>query len=247
VKDQGSGSHSQSNNLADMKKVLIIEDELNMVTGLKDNLEFEGYETDTAMDGRSGLQKILNGFYDLILLDVMLPEISGFDICRAARREGINTPIILLTARGEEIDKVVGLELGADDYITKPFSLRELLARIKAILRRSASENTESSESEFVMIGNIKVNFKNYLAYEGSSEIKMSYKEFEVLHYLYKNAGKIIHRDDLISTVWSIDYDINTRTVDNFIVKLRQKVEADSNNPKVILTVHGMGYKMILS
>jgi DNA-binding response OmpR family regulator len=230
-----------------MKKILIVEDELSMIKGLKDNLEFEGYEVDTAMEGRSGLQKILQSGYDLILLDIMLPEVSGFDICRTVRREGVNTPIILLTAKGEEIDKVLGLELGADDYITKPFSLRELLARIKAILRRSTTGKEENAESEFINIGNIKVNFKNYMAFEGTSEIKMSYKEFEVLHYLYKNAGKIIRRDDLISGVWSIDYDINTRTVDNFILKLRQKIEADSNNPKIILTVHGMGYKMILS
>ena len=229
-----------------MKKILIVEDELNMVNGLKDNLEFEGYEVDTAIEGKTGLQKILKFQYDLILLDIMLPEVSGFDICRTARKEGINTPIILLTAKGEEIDKVLGLELGADDYITKPFSLRELLARIKAILRRSTGLE-DGAESEFVTIGNIKVNFKNYVALEGGGEIKMSHKEFEVLHYMYENAGKIIHRDDLISRVWSIDYDINTRTVDNFILKLRQKIEADANKPKIILTVHGLGYKMILS
>jgi len=151
-----------------------------------------------------------------------------------------------LTAKGEEIDKVLGLELGADDYITKPFSLRELLARIKAILRRAPAGKAESVDSEFIRIGNISVNFKNYLALEGKSEIKMSYKEFEILHYLYMNAGKIIQRDDLMSDVWGIEYDISTRTVDNFILKLRQKIESDSNNPKIILTVHGIGYKMIL-
>jgi DNA-binding response OmpR family regulator len=227
-----------------MTKILIIEDELNMAQGLKDNLEFEGYEVEIATDGRSGQQKILKCMYDLILLDVMLPELSGFDICKNVRKEGIKVPIILLTARGEEIDKVLGLEFGADDYITKPFSLRELLARIKAILRRSPKE--ENSEPEFVSLGRIKVNFKNYMALEGSSEIKMTHKEFELLHFLFKNAGKTVHRDDIISTVWSIDYDINTRTVDNFILKLRQRIETDSNNPKVILTVHGIGYKMIL-
>lgn len=229
-----------------MKKILIIEDELNMVNGLKDNLEFEGFEVDTALEGKSGLQKILQCHYDLVLLDIMLPEVSGFDICKAARKEGVTTPIILLTAKGEEIDKVLGLELGADDYITKPFSLRELLARIKAILRRSPHIKEESAESELIYIGNIKVNFKKYLALKGTCEIKMSYKEFEVLHYLYENSGKIIHRDDLISAVWSIDFDITTRTVDNFILRLRQKIEVDPNNPKIILTVHGLGYKMIL-
>ena len=229
-----------------MKKILIIEDELNMVNGLKDNLEFEGYEVEIAMEGGSGLERIMQNKYDLILLDIMLPQISGFDICKAVRKEGINTPIVLLTAKGEEIDKVLGLELGADDYITKPFSLRELLARIKAILRRVQNENEEGLEPEFISIGNIKVNFKNYLAFEGTNEIKMSYKEFGILHYLYLNAGKIIQRDDLMSDVWGIEYEISTRTVDNFILKLRQKIEVDPNNPKIILTVHGIGYKMIL-
>jgi DNA-binding response OmpR family regulator len=229
-----------------MKKILIVEDELNMVRGLKDNLEFEGFEVDTAMEGNTGLQKILQNKFDLILLDVMLPGISGFDICKAARKEGVNTPIILLTAKGEEIDKVLGLELGADDYITKPFSVRELLARIKAILRRAPTGKEVSVEPEYISIGNIKVNFKNYIAFKGTNEIKMSYKEFEILHYLYMNAGKIIQRDDLMSDVWSIDYEVTTRTIDNFILKLRQKIEADPNNPKIILTVHGVGYKMIL-
>jgi DNA-binding response OmpR family regulator len=229
-----------------MKKILIVEDELNMVNGLKDNLEFEGYEVDTALEGHTGLQKILKYSYDLILLDIMLPEVSGFDICKTARKEGINTPIILLTAKGEEIDKVLGLELGADDYITKPFSLRELLARIKAILRRSPVGKDENGDQDFVLLGKIKVNFKNYVAFEGTSEVKMSHKEFEILHYLYMNAGKIIQRDDLMSDVWGIEYDISTRTVDNFILKLRQKIEVDPNNPKIILTVHGIGYKMIL-
>jgi len=227
-----------------MTKILIVEDELNMAQGLKDNLEFEGYEVDTAAEGRTGLQKILQNGYDLVLLDVMLPELSGFDICKAARKEGVNTPIILLTARGEEIDKVLGLEFGADDYITKPFSLRELLARIKAILRRSPKE--ENAEPEFISLGRIKVNFKNYIALEAADEIKMSHKEFELLHFLFKNAGKTVHRDDIISSVWGIDYEITTRTVDNFILKLRHKIEADPNNPKVVLTVHGVGYKMIL-
>ena len=229
-----------------MKKILIVEDELSMVNGLKDNLEFEGFEIDTAMDGNSGLQKVLQNQYDLILLDVMLPGVSGFDICKGARKEGVSTPIILLTAKGEEIDKVLGLELGADDYITKPFSLRELLARIKAILRRPPIGIAGTVEPEFIDIGNIKVNFKNYVALKGKNEIKMSYKEFEILHYMYMNAGKIIQRDDLMSDVWSIDYEVTTRTIDNFILKLRQKIEADPNNPKIILTVHGIGYKMIL-
>ena len=228
-----------------MKKILIVEDEPNMVRGLKDNLEYEGFQVDTCMEGESGLQKILNFTYDLILLDVMLPGISGFDICKTARREGINTPIILLTAKGEEIDKVLGLELGADDYITKPFSLRELLARIKAILRRTTNVGEESNDKEFTVIGNIRVNFKTYSANDSKGEVKMSHKEFEVLHYLYMKIGKTVNREDLMNDVWGIEFEISTRTIDNFILKLRQKIEVDPNNPKIILTVHGTGYKMI--
>lgn len=229
-----------------MKKILIVEDELNMIQGLKDNLEFEGYSVDMAMEGNAGMQKILQNQYDLVLLDVMLPGISGFDICKTARNKGISTPVILLTAKGEEIDKVLGLELGADDYITKPFSLRELLARIKAILRRIPETTGQNGEPEFIRIGNLSVNFKNYQAMEGEEEIKLSHKEFEVLHYLYQNIHKTVHRDDIMSNVWGIDYDITTRTIDNFILKLRQKIEADPNNPKIIHTVHGVGYKMVL-
>lgn len=228
-----------------MKRILIVDDEKNMVTGLKDNLEFEGYQTDVAYDGPSGLEKITGNQYDLILLDVMLPGMSGFDICKAARKQGIETPVILLTAKGEEIDKVLGLELGADDYITKPFSIRELLARIKAILRR-VPENEEVAGSVLTDIGNIRVNFKNYQAFHGNQEVKMTLKEFEILNYLWKNLNKTVHRDDLMSNVWGIDYDITTRTVDNFILKLRQKIETDPNNPKIIITAHGVGYKMVL-
>jgi DNA-binding response OmpR family regulator len=229
-----------------MKKILIVEDEAHMLQGLKDNLEFEGYEVDTASQGETGQEKILSNKYDLILLDVMLPKVSGFDICKAARKQGINTPIILLTAKGEELDKVLGLELGADDYITKPFSLRELLARIKAILRRTGNGNTSANTDETVVIGTLTVHFKNYEASVNGESVKMSHKEFEILRYLYEHPGETIHRDDLMSEVWGIDYEVTTRTVDNFILKLRQKIEPDPNHPKIIHTVHGIGYKMVL-
>ena len=227
-----------------MAKILIVEDEIGMLNGLKDNLEFESYEVDTASEGKTGLEKVLHNRYDLIVLDVMLPHISGFDICKTARKEGVNTPIILLTAKGEEIDKVLGLELGADDYMTKPFSLRELLARIKAILRRSGGNSGDTAEQ--IEIGNLNINFKTYEARIGEAEVKMTHKELEVLHFLYKNLNKTVHRDDLMSEVWGIDYEVTTRTVDNFILKLRQKIEADPNNPKIIHTVHGIGYKMVM-
>ncbi len=227
-----------------MPRILVVEDEPSMRLGLKDNLEFEGYEVEFADDGEIGYKKITNQKYDLILLDVMLPKMNGFDVCKKVRSEGVKTPIILLTAKGEEIDKVLGLELGADDYVTKPFSLRELLARIKAVLRRSG----EISESDLleVEIGELVVNFSNYSAHNNGNEISMSHKEFELLQYLWKNKNRAVSRDDLLKEIWNQEIFTTTRTIDNFIVKLRQKVEEDANKPKIILTVHGVGYKLIL-
>ena len=214
-----------------------------MLSGLKDNLEIEGYSVDTADDGQKGLDKILKEPYDLVLLDVMLPGLSGFDVCRQARKTGIDTPIILLTAKGEEIDKVLGLELGADDYMTKPFSLRELFARIKAVLRRTRSSG-ELDEEE-VHIGALTFNFPNYEAFRGKVPEKLTHKEYDFIHHLWKNRNRVVSRDDLLDNVWGTDYVPSSRTVDNFILKLRQKIESDPNNPKIILTVHGVGYKLI--
>lgn len=225
-----------------MPDILIVEDEPNMRLGLKDNLEFEGYEVEFADDGEAGLQKILDNDYDLILLDVMMPKMSGFDVCRAIRKKGITTPVILLTAKDQEIDKVLGLELGADDYVTKPFSLRELLARIKAVLRRGENLKTDDVN---VRIGKIDVNFQNYTAYENEVSVQMSHREFEILNYLWKHRNKVVSRDDLLEKIWGYDETPTTRTVDNFILKLRQKTEKDSNHPKIIITVHGIGYKLI--
>ena len=225
-------------------RILIIEDEKAMLLGLKDNLEYEGYEIDTAEDGATGLEMISQDNHDLILLDVMLPALSGFDVCKQARQQGIATPIILLTAKGEEIDKVLGLELGADDYMTKPFSLRELLARIKAILRRTDTK-TRQKENTTTSIGSLEVNFQNYEAFKDGAAVRMSYKEFDFLHYLWEHRNQVVSRDDLLDNVWGTDYIPSSRTVDNFILKLRQRIESDSNNPKIILTVHGVGYKLI--
>ena len=226
-----------------MTKIFIAEDELNMRKGLQDNLEFEGYEVNCAEDGEEALEQIKKNSYDLIILDVMMPKMSGFDVCKAARKIGIETPIILLTAKGEEIDKVLGLELGADDYVTKPFSLRELLARIKAILRRSG--NKVSPSGVFEKIGNLNINFTAYTANSNGKEISLSHKEFEILSYLWKKRNTTVSRDDLLNEVWGYEESPTTRTVDNFILKLRQKIEKDPNNPKIILTVHGVGYKLI--
>lgn len=228
-----------------MPKILICEDEPGMRMGLKDNLEFESYEVDLAEDGEIGLNKILKNKYDLIILDVMMPKMSGFDICKSVRKNGITTPIILLTAKGEEIDKVLGLELGADDYVTKPFSLRELLARIKAILRRGELTGKEIDDKD-MQIGQLTINFGTYQAKVKNKEVQMSHKEFEILHYLWKKKNATVSRDELLTEVWGFEESPTTRTVDNFILKLRQKIEKDSNHPQIILTVHGVGYKLVL-
>jgi len=225
-----------------MARILIVEDEEQMRLGLRDNLEYEDYQVDMAADGEEGLQKIFDNEYDLILLDVMLPKKSGFDICREARAKNIKTPILMLTAKGEEIDKVLGLELGADDYITKPFSLRELLARIKAILRRYNLSETGSRVDQY---GKLSVNFDTYEAYENGEAITMSHREFEVLRFLSNHKNETVERDTLLSEIWGYDNMTTTRTVDNFILKLRQKLEMDPAHPKHILTVHGIGYKYI--
>ncbi len=227
-----------------MLPILIVEDEPSMLMGLKDNLEFESYQVDTAEDGEIGLEKICSNQYSLILLDVMLPKISGFDICKKAREKGIETPIILLTAKGEEIDKVLGLEFGADDYITKPFSLRELLARIRAVLRRTVNHSPQVEESK-VQIGRLSMNFISFEGFVDADEVKMSHKEVEILHYLWTNRNQIVSRDDLLDQVWGTDYQPTSRTIDNFILKLRNKIEEDPNHAKTILTVHGVGYRLV--
>ena len=226
-----------------MKRILVVDDEPAMRTGLKDNLEIEGYQIAEAEDGQKGLEKIINGQYDLIILDVMMPGMSGFDVCKKVRAMGNNTPIILLTAKGEEIDKVLGLELGADDYVTKPFSLRELIARVKVILRRT--ENNLPSNNEYT-IGKLKVDFATYNASSDGRDVNLSHREFEILKYLLEHKNKTVSRDDLLSKVWGMESRITTRTIDNFILRLRQKVENDANHPKIILTIYGIGYKMIL-
>jgi DNA-binding response OmpR family regulator len=228
-----------------MKKILIVEDEPGMRMGLKDNLEFEGFSVDYADEGKTGLEKIRTNNFDLVLLDVMLPEMSGFEICKTIRKEGNKTPVILLTAKGEEIDKVLGLELGADDYVTKPFSLRELLARIKAVLRRGEINAADSKNEEIIKIGKLDLDFTTYNAKENGEDVQMSYKEFEVLQYLWKRRNETVSRDDLLHDIWGQDVYITTRTIDNFILKLRQKIETDSKHPKIILTVHGIGYKLV--
>jgi len=225
------------------RKILIVEDEPNMSRGLKDNLEFEGYDVSLAENGAIGLKMILSTSYALVVMDVMMPEMSGLDVCKKVREAGIAVPIILLTAKSEEIDKILGLELGADDYITKPFSLRELLARIKAVLRRNV--DVQGKEGEECRIGKLTLNFNAYTAEDSNGVVKMSHKEYAILKYLFQRKNEIISRNDLLENVWGYEETPTTRTVDNFIVKLRHKIEDDPNTPKIILTVHGTGYKMV--
>ncbi|MCU4175974.1 response regulator transcription factor [Carboxylicivirga sp. N1Y90] len=226
------------------KHILIVEDEPDMQQGIKDNLEFEGYTVDAANDGDEALKKILHGHYDLILLDVMIPKVSGFDVCKQVRHKGIETPIIFLTAKGEEIDKVIGLESGGDDYMTKPFSLRELSARIKAVLRRFPNSKQEEKEA-LIKIGKLEVNFENYLAQCDGEAVKLTAKEFDILRYLLEHKNGTISRDSILDAIWGYDYQPTARTVDNFILKLRQKIEIDPNHPEILITVHGVGYRFI--
>lgn len=227
-----------------MSKILIVEDEPSMRLGLKDNLEFESYQVELAIDGEEGLRKATSGNFDLIILDVMMPKMSGFDVCKAMRKAGIMTPIIFLTAKSEEIDKVLGLELGADDYLTKPFSLRELIARVKAILRRSQGNGDVAIKGE-ITIGGLTIDFNQFTARTAEGEVRMSHKEFEILHYLAEHTNEVVSRYDLLNKVWGYDSQPTTRTVDNFILRLRQRIEENPNEPRHILTVHGVGYKLL--
>jgi DNA-binding response OmpR family regulator len=225
-----------------LAKVLIIEDEPNMVLGLKDSCEYEGYEVAVARNGKEGLEKATIEKPDIILLDVMLPLMSGIDVCRTLRTRGIETPILMLTARSQEIDKVIGLEVGADDYVTKPFSIKELLARIRAHLRRASKQVVDIESFSF---GDVELNFKKYAARKGGQALDLSAREFEILRYLIRRRGEIVTRDQLLDEVWGYRSTPVTRTVDNHIARLRQKIEQDPSEPQHIITVHRLGYRFI--
>ena len=224
-------------------KILVVEDEPQMRMGLCKNLEFEGYEVDEAVDGEEGLNKILENTYDIVILDVMMPRMNGFDVCKKVREKDIMVPIIMLTAKGEEIDKVLGLELGADDYITKPFSLRELLTRIKVILRRCSVD--EQVKDESITIGQLTVNFVSCNAQIKNKKVAMTYRELEILKFLYQHKNETVSRDDVLNNVWGENEIVTPRTIDNFIVRLRQKIEKNVAYPEHIITFHKVGYKLI--
>jgi len=223
-------------------KVLIVEDEPDMILGLKDNFEFEGYEVITAPDGLAGLERARTVKPDLIILDIMLPKLSGLEVCKTLRGEGYENPIIMLTARGQEIDKVVGLELGADDYVTKPFSIRELLARVRAILRRTEGKKKRLERYRFA---DVDLDFEVYRARKGEEPLDLSPREFELLRYLIERKGETVSRDRLLEDVWGYESYPSTRTVDTHIAKLRAKIGDSGSEPRFILTIHGSGYKFV--
>jgi two-component system alkaline phosphatase synthesis response regulator PhoP len=225
-----------------VSKILIIEDEPDMVLGLKDNFEFEGYEVLTAADGAAGLERARTQKPDLVILDIMMPKLSGLEVCKTLRAEGFAAPIIMLTARGQEIDKVVGLELGADDYVTKPFSIRELLARVRAILRRTDGTKKRLSRYRFA---DVELDFETYRAKKAGEPLDMSPREFELLRYLIERKGETVSRDRLLEDVWGYESYPSTRTVDTHIAKLRAKIGDSGSEPRHILTIHGMGYKFV--
>jgi two-component system alkaline phosphatase synthesis response regulator PhoP len=222
-----------------MPLILIVDDEPAMVRGLEDNFRFEGYRTLAATTGKEGLAHALREIPDLILLDVMMPEMSGWDVLRALRQKGLDVPVIMLTARGEEVDRVLGLELGADDYVTKPFSLRELLARVRAVLRRPGPR----LKFEEFAFGDVRIRLRGRQVFKAGQEVRLTRKEFDLLRYLVEHRGEVVTRDRLLDEVWGYERFPTTRTVDTHILRLRQKFEKDPERPAWILTVHGQGYK----
>ncbi|MFB1080447.1 response regulator transcription factor [Jeotgalibacillus sp. JSM ZJ347] len=230
------------------KKVLVVDDEQSIVTLLKYNLEQSGYEVLTAYDGAEGIELVENEHPDLLVLDLMLPVMDGIEVCKQLRQKQIHIPIIMLTAKDEEFDKVLGLELGADDYMTKPFSPREVVARVKAILRRSGRIEVKEPEIEieedFIELGEVKVFPEQYEAYYKGEQIDLTPKEFELLVYLIENKGRVLTRDQLLQTVWNYDFAGDTRIVDVHISHLREKIEENTKKPVYIKTIRGLGYKM---
>jgi len=226
--------------------VLAIEDDPAILRGLADNLRFEGYDVITATDGETGYRLQQERKPDLILLDLMLPRMSGFEFCRKLRGEGIQTPVLMLTARSEEPDRVLGLDLGADDYVTKPFSVRELMARVRALLRRSqpGPEGTPVLPDQ-LRFDDTEIDFRSYEACRNGAPVEMTRKEFAILRFLASRAGEVVTRDDLLNEVWGYESYPSSRTVDNHVAGLRAKLERDASQPEHIKTVHGVGYKFV--
>lgn len=225
-----------------MKRILVVEDDPAILKGLVASLEEEHYDVLTAVDGERGYDLGKKENIDLIILDIMLPKKNGQDVCRDLRRDGVQTPILMLTSKKQETDKVVGLELGADDYVTKPFSIRELHARVKALLRRKSDLQKTVEEYSF---GNVHLDFKKQEARRKGKAVALSAKEFEILQFFVQREGEVVTREMLLDSVWGYEHFPTTRTVDNYILSLRKKLEDNPSKPKHLLTVHTAGYKFV--
>ena len=223
-----------------MKRILLVEDEPGLVLTLRDRLTREGYAVETSPDGESGLERAAGEAFDLVLLDVMLPRLGGFDVLKELRKRNVETPVIMLTARGQVVDKVVGLKLGADDYVTKPFEMVELLARIEAKLRRAPATPHPSEGYQF---GTVRVDFRRAEVLSDGAPLELSAREFQLLKYFIEHRGATLTREELLNEVWGYNAMPSTRTVDVHVAWLRQKIEPNPRHPQYILTVHGMGYK----
>jgi DNA-binding response OmpR family regulator len=224
-----------------MSRVLIVEDDPAILRGLADNLRFESHEVLTATDGETGYRLAREKHPEVVVLDLMLPRMSGYEVCRKLRADGVQTPILMLTARGEEADRILGLDLGADDYVTKPFSIRELLARIRAVLRRAHPMKAMPDELRFA---DVVIDFRKYDARKGDRVLDLTRKEFGVLRFLAARAGDVATRDDLLNEVWGYEASPTTRTVDTHVASLRAKLEDDPEKPR-LQTVHGVGYRWV--
>ena len=225
-----------------MSRILVIEDDPAILRGLNETLKRESYEVLTAADGEAGYRLVREKNPDLVILDLMLPKLSGYEICRKMRSDGVQTPILMLTARGDEGDRVLGLDLGADDYVSKPFSLRELMARVRALLRRARPAPALLNQ---LRVNDATIDFRSYEARKGGEPLEMTRREFQVLRVLASRPGEVISRSELLDQVWGLDAYPTTRTVDNHIASLRSKLEGDPAEPVHILTVRGVGYKWV--
>jgi DNA-binding response OmpR family regulator len=229
-------------NQGSQKTILIVEDDPALAMGLCDALEFEGFKVVHAGTGQGGLQQLASARPDCVILDLMLPDINGYQVCEQMRRQDTIVPIIILTARSQEVDKIRGLDAGADDYVTKPFSVGELIARIRAMFRRGARS---SATGEKLTIGNAVVDTATHSLQCGRETVALSFYEIELLKLLYERAGQPVSRDEILDKVWGQSPNTINRTVDNFVAKLRKKIEPDRDRPRYILTVHGLGYKLV--
>jgi two-component system, OmpR family, alkaline phosphatase synthesis response regulator PhoP len=226
------------------KRVLVVEDEPSLSMAIRDELEFEGFEASVIEDGVVALERILTESPDLVVLDLMLPGRSGFDICREVRQQGRTTPIIMLTARAQEADKVRGLELGADDYVVKPFSLAELTARIRAVLRRTEARDPLAAAERALSVGALRLDARKQEVFVGTRKIELTRKEFQLLEFLLRHPGEVISRDEFLDRVWGGEVYVTPRSVDTHMAALRRKIERDADHPRYILSVRGAGYKL---